>query len=266
VGMLQALFLLVKAIQESVGALVWTFAFILFLQVAVGMVLQQVISIWLEDPSNDIEARLRVFNYFGSFTRTMMTMFEITLANWVVTCRILMTDVSEWYGLFYIIYRCMFCFGALKVVTAIFIAQTNRAMAKDDDLVTMMQEQERVMFRKKMEEMFTGLDTSRDGYLTWSEFQAIATSPLWSAWGDKLGLPMSDLVNLFDLLAGKDGFVSCNEFFNGVQRLKGYAKSIDMVWLLSEVTKLVDGNKRRVLSIGEASESGSPQAETRVCI
>jgi hypothetical protein len=239
IGMLQSLFLLVKAIQESVGALVWTFLFLLMIQVAVGMVLHQLISIWIADPSNDIDARQRLFVYFGSFTRTMMTMFEITLANWVTTCRLLMTDVSEWFGLFYVLYRCMFCFGAIKVITAIFIAQTNRAMAKDDDLVMMAQENDRALFRSKLEEMFESLDTSRDGYLTWSEFSAIATSPTWRAWGTKLGMPMGDLGNLFEMLSCKDGFVSLHEFFNGIQRIKGPAKSLDMVWLLSEMNKLM---------------------------
>jgi len=194
-------------------------------------------------------ARQRVFAYFGSFTKTMITMFEITLGNWVVVCRLLMKDVSEWYGLFFVFYRCMFIFGAVKVITAVFIAQTNRAMAKDDDMVVMLQEQERTAFRMKLEEMFNALDTSRDGYLSWTEFQVITTSPHWRAWGDRLGLPMSDLANLFELLAGDDDSVSASEFFQGVQRLRGGAKAIDMVWLLSEVGKMIERLDRPIVAV-----------------
>lgn len=251
--MLHALFVLVKAVRSSIGALVWSFLFLVAMQLAVGMILQQVLAIWIEDASNDIEARRRVFDYFGSFTRMMLTMFEITLANWVVTCRSLMKDVSEWLGLFYVVYRCLFCFGVLKVITAYFIAQTNRALAKDDDLVTIQQEYERMLFSKKVEAMFAHLDTSHDGYLTWEEFEAIKDSPLWRAWGDKLGLPMGDLVNLFEMLARSDGKVSANEFFNGMQRMKGYAKAVDMVWLLNEVSKMMESNKAQIQELSDVS-------------
>merc|ERR1712072_21698 len=136
----------------------------------------------------------------------------------------------------------MFCFGAVRVITAVFIAQTNRAVARDDVLVVMTQEKERQEFRKKLEEMFEDLDTSRDGYLSWSEFEVMTKDQLWASWGRKLDLPMSDLVSLFDLLAGSDGRVSAKEFFHGIQRLKGPAKSVDVVWLLSEFGRLLEAS------------------------
>jgi hypothetical protein len=153
-----------------------------------------------------------------------------------------MHDASEWFGLFYIVYRCMFIFGAVRVITAVFITQTNRAVARDDDLVVMTQEKEMAQYRKKLQEMFKGLDTSRDGYLSWAEFEAMTDSQLWRSWGANLGLPMSDLASLFELLAGNDGRVSANEFFHGVGRMGGAAKAVDMVWLLNEVGKLLEPN------------------------
>ena len=240
IGAFDALFFFLTAIRESIGALIWTFVILFFIQLAVGMLMYQLVNIFLQDSSNDVNARIRIFRYFGSFSKTMITMFEITIANWVVTCRLLMDDVSEWYGLFFVLYRCCFCFGAIKVITAVFIAQTNRAMSRDDDLVTVLHEKERTLFRKKLEEMFDGLDTTRDGYLTWAEFQVIAQSQCWCAWADKLGIPMVDLVGLFELLAGSDGRVSAKEFFQGIQRVKGPAKSIDMVWLLSQVGQMLE--------------------------
>jgi len=248
-GVAEALFSFLKAIEECIGALFWAFIVLAFIEVAVGMVIHQILTFFITDTSNDMLARQRVFAYFGSFTKTMITMFEITLGNWVVVCRLLMKDVSEWYGLFFVFYRCMFIFGAVKVITAVFIAQTNRAMAKDDDMVVMLQEQERTAFRMKLEEMFNALDTSRDGYLSWTEFQVITTSPHWRAWGDRLGLPMSDLANLFELLAGDDDSVSASEFFQGVQRLRGGAKAIDMVWLLSEVGKMIERLDRPIVAV-----------------
>merc|ERR1719181_1610211 len=88
--------------------------------------------------------------------------------------------------------------------------------------------------------MFVSLDTSRDGYLSWSEFEVMTQNERWRSWGSKLDIPMNDLVSLFELLAGSDGRVSAKEFFHGVERVKGTAKSVDMVWLLSEIGKLLE--------------------------
>jgi hypothetical protein len=205
------------------------------MQIAVGMSLTQALSWWMNDGSNDKEARERIFCYFGDFGRTMMTMFEITMANWVITCRQLMDDVNRWWGLFYVVYQCMICFSALKVISAVFIAQTNRAVARDDDLVTMVEEENRKLVSIKLQHMFESLDDSHDGYLTWKEFEHITEDKLWRSWGAKLGIPMSDLTDLFNLLAGEDGRVSAKEFFNGIQRVKGPAKGLDMIWLLKEL-------------------------------
>jgi hypothetical protein len=239
----ESLLFFIKAIQESIGALIWTFVVLLCIQLAVGMLLHQLVNLFLQDSSNDVEARKRVFKYFGSFSKTMMTMFEITMANWVTTCRLLMDDVNEWFGLFYVLYRCCFCFGVLKVITAVFIGQVHMAMARDDDLVTMVKEKERTLFRKKLEEMFDGLDTNLDGYMTWSEFEVITQNQRWRSWADKLGIPMSDVEGLFEMLAGSDGRVSFKEFSYGIQRVKGPAKSVDMVWLLSQFGQMLESNR-----------------------
>jgi Ca2+-binding EF-hand superfamily protein len=117
------------------------------------------------------------------------------------------------------------------------------AMARDDDLVTMVKEKERTLFRKKLEEMFDGLDTNLDGYMTWSEFEVITQNQRWRSWADKLGIPMSDVEGLFEMLAGSDGRVSFKEFSYGIQRVKGPAKSVDMVWLLSQFGQMLESNR-----------------------
>eukprot|EP00971_Amphidinium_carterae_P105934 2098200-Amphidinium_carterae.1 len=84
-----------------------------------GMLLFQLIRGYFDAETasqEELEVKKEVFSYFGTFYRTIITMFEITLANWAPSCRLLIDNVSEWYGLFYILYRCMFCFAVVKVV------------------------------------------------------------------------------------------------------------------------------------------------------
>jgi len=42
-------------------------------------------------------------------------MFEISMGNWVVTCRLLFEHVDSSWGLFYVIYRGCFLFALIKV-------------------------------------------------------------------------------------------------------------------------------------------------------
>lgn len=46
----------------------------------------------LEDLKDKFEL---VYTYFGTFSRSLLTMFEITLANWPPVCRALTENVTE---------------------------------------------------------------------------------------------------------------------------------------------------------------------------
>lgn len=48
------------------------------------------------------------------FSRTFLTMFEIMFANWSPPCRVLMENMSEWFSIFFLAYRCVLgCLAAL---------------------------------------------------------------------------------------------------------------------------------------------------------
>merc|ERR1712159_764168 len=63
--------------------------------------------------------RNELFQKFGTFSRGMMTMAEITIANWVPVCRLLY-EVSELYGLIIIVYVVILNFAVLRVITGVF--------------------------------------------------------------------------------------------------------------------------------------------------
>ena len=65
------------------------------------------------DPDVDEVKKFEVFRYYGTFTKTLLTMFEVLFANWAPACRVLMDNVSEWYSTVFIIYRCFVGFAVL---------------------------------------------------------------------------------------------------------------------------------------------------------
>merc|ERR1719223_1108717 len=80
---------------------------------------------FVEDDSRDnLEGRKEVFRFFGSFTRSMLTMFEITLGNWIPPCRSLMEHITEGYAALFILYKCVVGFAVAKVITGVFMCET----------------------------------------------------------------------------------------------------------------------------------------------
>merc|ERR1719197_718653 len=124
------------------------------------MLLSQLVEPYINDPSRPEELRREVFAYYGTFWRSMVTMFEITFANWVPTCRLLLDNVSEWFGLFFMVYRCVVGFAMLSVIQAVFIQQTMKSAQLDDEFMVQQKSREKEVYAAKLRRVFEHLDTS----------------------------------------------------------------------------------------------------------
>lgn len=235
---MDSLYLILRSIQASVGAAFWSFMLLLAMQVATGMLFNQLLRKYIDDSSADMAARRAVFSYWGTFTRTMVTMFEITLANWSPSCRTLIDNVSEWYGLAYIIYRCMFCFAVVRVISAVFLTETQRVAAADDEIAIMKSLRARKQQLQRLHNVFSAIDVSGDGEIERSELHAVLQEPGMVQWFHTLDIDVSDVEEVFSILDDGDGKISAEEFINGIHKLRGSAKALDMVSLSSAVTKL----------------------------
>jgi len=239
---MSSLFLIVRSITASVTALLWSLSLLAFLQTCVGLVLLQVLQTYLLDTSQEFEKRKLVFQYFGTFTRTFVTMFEISVGNWAPVCRLLMEQVSEWFGLFFISYSCSLCFAVVNVIRAVFIAETGRIAASDDQIALMRKEQNKQTLVGKLQDIFDELDESGDGVVNQTEFNQLVTDPVIRQYLGTLDVDTDDIKQLFHILDDGDGNISCEEFCNGIVMVKGQAKSIDMI----RVAKCVRQIERKV--------------------
>merc|ERR1719210_1502620 len=140
-------------------------------QCVFGVMLSQLVIPYIENDENDLEIRVKLFAYYGTFYRSMLTMFEITLANWAPACRILVNNVSEWYILYFLVYRCLVGFAVLNVISAVFIQQTLSVAQKDQHLMIMRNLREQEDHIKKFSHLFAHMDVSGDGQITLSELQ-----------------------------------------------------------------------------------------------
>jgi Ca2+-binding EF-hand superfamily protein len=200
---------------------------------------------YIADISQPEDLRREVFGYYGTFWRAMITMFEITFANWGPLCRLLIDNISEWFGVFFLIYRCVVGFAMLSVIQAVFIQQTMKSAQLDDDFVIQQKHREKEAYAAKLLKIFRKLDTSGDGLISRQEFSHLLESKDIRLLMSTLDVDVRDMDTardldaLFKLIDDGDGRISPEEFVNGLQRMKGNARALDLV-KLTKITKRIE--------------------------
>lgn len=225
---LDSLQLLLKCCASSVDMLFWSFCLLTFIQCISGMILSALVREYLNDDTKPLQIRQQVWDYYGTFTRTFLTMFEILFANWGPPCRVLVDYVDEAFSLFFLVYRCMIGYAVLNVVNAVFVQQTLLMAANDEDLAFKQKQKDWALYTKKVQRLFSAMDTSEDGMVTLDEFAQLIESPKLRFWMSQLELDYHDLLGLFEMLDDGDGEISMKEFIENAQKLKGPAKAIDL--------------------------------------
>ncbi|CAK9022352.1 unnamed protein product [Durusdinium trenchii] len=235
---LGSLQLLVKGLVASRGMLFWSFCLLTFLQCVAGMIISTLCRDYLlervSEAANSVEVR-DVFTRYGTFSRTMLTMFEILFANWGPPARILVDNVSEWYSIFFLLYRCVLGFAVINVVNAIFVQQTLKTASSDEELSFRQKEKDIQLYASKVKKLFQTMDFSGDGAINLEEFSKLVKSPKLKFWMSQLELEYHDLLSLFEFLDNGDGQITLTEFIEGAARLRGGAKALD-IWRIE--TKL----------------------------
>merc|ERR1712007_90689 len=216
----------------SLTVLLWTVVVLVVVQMMIALCLQTMLESFVLDETADEATRMEVFKFYGTFARTMLTMFEITLGNWMPPCRALVENVTEWYMVFSLAHKLIIGFSMVSVITGVFIQETFKVASSDDKI--MMRHKERAIktHTKKMGALFDAANGTDDGYLDMDEFTTIMDDPSVRTWLSAMELDVRDSKKLFRLIDDGDGQLSAEELVKGVALLKGTAKSFDVLSLM----------------------------------
>lgn len=231
---------LLGSIQASASALFWSSCLLLLIQMIVGLAIHNLLQDHMSDPAVSAQSRKAVYGYFGSFSRSMISMFELSMANWPQICWTLVNGVSEWYGIVVLLYKLVVGFAVLVVVTGVFLHETFKVASSDDDLMLVQKQRATKNHVAKMERLFREADTSNDGLIDRDEFKKVLNIDKVRTWLSAMELEVSDPDLLFDFLDDGDENITVAELIDGVARLKGAARNIDVVALMHNVNKLYD--------------------------
>ena len=239
-----ALFLMVTALRGSASILVWALVVLFLMLLTAAILINQVLhATYFSDASQPLETRRLIYEYFGSCTRSLFSMFEITMANWPQASRLLAEHVSEWFMVVCLTHKLIVGFAVIGVINGVFIQETFKVASSDDDIMVRSKRKAMSMHRKRMNLLFQILDESGDGRINFDEFTIIATNPTVKAWLSSMELDPDDLETLFFFIdSDGDGTLSCEELIEGVARTKGTARCLDVMKVLFAMRK---GSARR---------------------
>lgn len=232
VRLFQGAWLLVQGLVESMRSIFWTGIFICVVLYGFGVVTSTVVgqeaAIFERWPDADI--------YIGSVLRCILTIFQImTFDSWAsVVCRPLF-DAGFLFAVLVFVLTIVICsFGILNMVIALMVerlsAMKEAASIKTGKYLNRIDTE----LMAALAEDFEKSDEDTSGELDNDEFLRLVAMPEVAFKLKLLGLKAEETAGLFKLLDADDsGSICFKEFFDGLMKLKGEAKAIDLMHLVT---------------------------------
>jgi hypothetical protein len=242
-----SLYLLVKTLTGSVQILGWSCVLLFVVQTMIAFCMVFLLNELYFSGDHPVHERKEVFEYFGTFCRAILSMFEMTLGNWPPVCRLLVEHVSEWFMILFITHKLTIGFAVIGVINGVFMQETFKVASSDDRILMRQKESDVKIYGQKMRRLFAAIDQDCSGAIDQEEFGIVMEDHEIMSWMSSLDLPVRDHKILFHLLdVDGNGVLSPEELVRGILQLRGNAKTIDVIGLERrlESVGLTDANKR----------------------
>ena len=135
-----------------------------------ALTINSLVTNYMESPQNPEELRIQMFGYFGTFSLSMITMTELTLGNFIPVTRFLSLTVGEFYGYIVLTYKMIVGFAIVRIIGGIFLHETFKTVASDNELMIVQRRRAMVKHEAKMKHFLKQADTSGDGLVSHEEF------------------------------------------------------------------------------------------------
>jgi hypothetical protein len=235
-----SLYLLLTTLRGSGQILGWSCALLVIVQMLIAFAMFMLLNeMYFNNDHFPIEEQLAIFQYFGSFSRAMLSMFELTLANWPPLCRLLVENVSEWFMLFFIAHKLTIGFAVIGVINGVFMQETFKVASSDDSIMMRQRERDVRVYGEKLNRLFSATDEDDSGSIDIDEFGEVMHDPEINSWMASLELPVRDPRNLFQLLdVNGSGSLTPEDLIRGMLRLRGTAKTVDLISLKKQLDQM----------------------------
>lgn len=169
--------------------------------------------------------------YFGTVPRSMFTLFQIcTLDNWSENIARHVKRQQPGMEWLFVAFICFTTFGLLNLVVGVIVENTLASAKVNETKMKKKREKDRLRVLNHLREFFEQSDEDGSGTLTIEEVQAAMKDPEAMNKLKLIDLPLEDPNEIFALLdVDQSGELSIDEFISGCMRIKGNAKSKDLL-------------------------------------
>jgi len=180
--------------------------------------------------------------YFKTIFRSMFTLFQMmTLESWTDDIARHVVRNQPGMLIFLILFLGVLTFGLMNIVIAIVVENTLAQAERDEKRLTKAKERDRLKVFSQLRDIFVEADADQSGSLDVQEVIDVIARPEIYNKLKMIDFPVENPVQIFTLLDYDDsGELSIDEFISGCLRMKGSAKSKDL--LVAQVA--VDQMKR----------------------
>jgi len=154
----------------------------------------------------------------------------------------------------------------IRIISALFLSETLQQANHDAEIMVLHNSQKSKRLKREISELFDVADTSADGLLSFKELDDLLSHPKVLAWLAELGInPMATNV-LFDLLVDGDGMVDKDQFVKGISKLKGEARSQDLIPMAADCQRILAHCKTLRDTVDTIAASMSPAASQQLTV
>eukprot|EP00746_Dinoflagellata_sp_MGD_P051140 gnl/MRDRNA2_/MRDRNA2_228064_c0_seq1.p1 gnl/MRDRNA2_/MRDRNA2_228064_c0~~gnl/MRDRNA2_/MRDRNA2_228064_c0_seq1.p1 ORF type:complete len:756 (+),score=109.36 gnl/MRDRNA2_/MRDRNA2_228064_c0_seq1:247-2268(+) len=225
--------ILMKSIQTGISALFWSFLLLCMIELFAALLMTQMVAEVITDENQDLDMRKFIYKYYGTTSRSALSMFEMTMAPgaWGRLGRPLIEEINAAYAWFFVIYVGGVTFAIIRIISALFLRDTLQVANGDEHLMKNEKMKGLRKYSEDIREVFRKADTNGTGDISLEQFQRLMTDPQVMAWLSVLDLNPRNASYIFELFDNGDGRLTLDEFLSGVFRLRGAAQQVDMVLL-----------------------------------
>jgi len=173
-------------------------------------------------------------DHFGSIFKCMVSLFcAISGGNdWYLYAQTLQQigGGGAWFLLF-VFYVAVCTIGILNVVTGIFVDSAVCTRTEDEVVEHWREDQQRTS--EEVRKIFMAADLDMSGTMTLEELMAQLEDPWVKAYFSGLDVDPNEARIIFTLMdMDQDGVIGIDEFVDGIMKLKGNAKSVDVMAMM----------------------------------
>jgi Ca2+-binding EF-hand superfamily protein len=240
--------IMIIAIFQSCGTLMWVFVVILSFQFFFAVLFMHGAADYFKDEglhSNDAEA---IKDLFGDLFVALLTLFEsITGGRDWHEVVVALVDIGWAYATLFLVYIFFMTFLVLNVVVGGVVKTTSEVYKRDRNLVVAEEQQAFHLYGDEVKRFFRDADKDGSGTLSWEEFCKYLNDDKVKAYFQSLDLEISQAHMLFTLLdTDEDDEVGIDEFIDGCLSLKGQARTIDVKYLTQQLKMGLEDMTRKV--------------------